>query len=242
MNTLESIDTLSTRQAAAKLGTSPLAVRRLVARRLIPAAVDDDDDTRIHIDPGDLARYVEAGMPDFPGPRFDARGRWFFEPDSFRAAELFCWRCILAVDSQLPSDDELLARFGTAADATVAMETTGGVEELLAAAVPAEFRGAGRYPDWRTLYLAEKIRRAARAILRRPEERIAGLSALERLYASPEAYERIARAAAAAVRADRIAFCRELAIGGRRAVLTFALRHRDIAPPATFGQAAALAF
>lgn len=77
---------LTAEQAAVELGTTPLAVRRLVARGVlkgIPVGVD-----AVRILPADLAAYAAAGLPDFERPPLDQQGGFRTEGSYVEAGRL----------------------------------------------------------------------------------------------------------------------------------------------------------
>jgi len=190
------IVTLSVQQAATELNLDELGVHRLIARRRIAA-------TRVgnawRILPAAVEKHVAAGAPDQPGPPVE--GRWLAPyPRPFHPRGSFQDAMAAAAEEQLVADSAALARVAEADHEPVEVPVTiaGPVLETARQALPTfaqtpEIRELRlQFPTWGHLWAAQQMREFARLHL---EQTPSMTPPIQRLYASPEQYAEVVKAA-----------------------------------------------
>jgi DNA-binding Xre family transcriptional regulator len=224
---------LTVEAVAAELGTSPLAVARLVARRQLRAVPLGTSGNR-RVLAAEVGRYVAVGAPGFDMPPTGAR--WFADiqyaanfGDAIRDAAL----------EQLPLKAPVVAE-GQA----VPLRIT----PALVAVIQGQAKGPWGstvqtgFPDWRVAYLVSLVRGHAEKLLAMKAKPLAAL------YADPESYTRIVGEAVALTLAGSISMTKSFlveAAPGRAAgwvAVHFELPHAALAPGSTMATVLDLAF
>jgi len=168
--------------AALDLGVAPLAVKRLIARRRLRAVrLGPNGEWRIAA--AEVARYIEAGAPDFAFPETD--GPWLA---GVRSADGFAQAIRDAAADQIPNEPPAV-REGQA----VPIQLTPAVLAVIQGPPRGPFGVQMKTPfvDWRVAYLVDLMRKAAYQTM--------GVSLeppLQRLYDTPDAYTRVLAQAA----------------------------------------------
>jgi len=186
---------LTVSAVAADLGVAPLAVKRLIARRRLKAVrLGPDGEWRIAA--AEVARYIEAGAPDFAFPETD--GPWLA---GVRSADGFAQSIRDAADEQIP-DEAPAVREGQA----VPIQLTAAVLAVIQGPPRGPFGVQIRTPfvDWRVAYLADLVRKAAYQTMR-----VSLQPPLQRLYDTPDAYTRILAEAAPQVLSGAISMSKQ---------------------------------
>ena len=227
--------------AAGALGTTPLNVKRLIARSRFRATRLGAGNTW-RLDADVIRNYVAAGAPDFDMPLTE--GPWF---RPIRSAAHFPQAIINAAAEQVPATmPPNVPEVGA-----VPIRITAPVSAVILAKpsilvgetwyIPAEADVA--LGDWRVAYLVERVRGFALEVL--------GLAdaspPLSRFYNSPREYLRVVDAAVRETLAGAISFGKIYAVtdqygqpASRR--ISFELPHAALAPTTTMATVLALAF
>lgn len=218
---------LTVEHVAAELSTDTLAVKRLIARGRLPATrLGDGREWRVSEDA--LQQYVTRGAIDFNPPAFNAN--WFATDDVANANAFFDAAKEAMREQVLPElPASMVPRKGLGDSVDIEVTLTGKVDALLKQTVPHGMRLAGAEPDsrnWREIYLVEQLRSAARVVLGR--DRKAGLP-LEKLYAGPDEYDRIVKAAEASALGKRIPLRQQYTIDSRVINVWYILNHSQLA-------------
>lgn len=241
MNISASTGLLDLAGAAATLGASVLGVKRLIARsRLRAVRLGAGDTWRVDADV--IRNYVAAGAADFDMPLTE--GPWF---RVIRSAAHFGQAIINGAADQVPA----VMPAGIPETGAVRLKITPPIAAAILAppsifvgdvrTVPADADSA--FPDWRTAFLAERIRGFALEIL--------GLAdaspPLARLYSDPDSYLRVVGEAVQRTLAGSIAFGKIYAVtdqygqpASRR--ISFELPHSALGAGGTMGVVLSLAF
>jgi transcriptional regulator with XRE-family HTH domain len=223
---------LTVAAVAAELGTRPLAISRLIARRRLKAVPLGASGSR-RILASEVARYVGAGAPDFDTPPMGAR--WFSD---IQYAAAFGDAIREAALEQLP------AKAPTVADGQAVLLR---ITPALVAVITGQPRGPWNavvktnYPDWRTMYFINLVRGHAEKALAMKAEPLAAL------YADPEAYTRVVGEAVAQTLAGSISMTKSYLVEAPGRVpewfaFQFELPHSALAPGNTMGTVLDLAF
>jgi DNA-binding Xre family transcriptional regulator len=223
---------LTVEAVAAELGTSPLAVARLIARRQLKAVPLGTSGNR-RVLATEVTRYVAAGAPGFDMPPTGAR--WFSD---IPLAAAFADAIRAAANEQLPAKAPVVGegqatplRITPAINAVVLGQAKGPWGVVVETG----------FPDWRVGYLANLVRGHA--------EKIVAMQAkpLKALYAGPEAYTRIVGEAVALTLAGAISMSKSYLVEapGRTPVwvgFQFELPHAALAAGSTMMTVLDLAF
>lgn len=231
---------LTVAEAAAQLGVTALAVKRIIARgRLkatrIPAGrqtplVENQSNRyaewRIVAD--DLARYVQAGAPDLALPPLegnpDEGDAWFHAREDQKARMLE--RAIeKALTEQSPSlvethREQLQRQFKAGLPLEIELPLSGAALVVFDGPVPVtgyeppDARGASRYRSYGQLFMAVEMRAAVRTELRVKRQP----PTLASLYQGPEEYAALAAAAAENVQNRRLVFSQTIVLQKERTV------------------------
>ena len=229
--------------AAGALGTTPLSVRRLIARSRLRAVQLGKGDTW-RIDADEIRRYAASGAPDFDPPPRSNDEPWFPE---IRSAAHFPQAIVNAAAGQapetmppdVPEGGAIPIRITPAVSAVI----TGRPSILVGETRYVPMSAEGLFPDWRVAYLASRVRRFALEVL--------GLGdaspPLPRLYNSPREYLRIVDAAVRQTLAGAISFGKIYPITDRYGQpaserISFELAHTALAPTTTMATVLSLAF
>jgi len=222
---------LTVEAVAAELGTSPLAVARLVARRQLRAVPLGTSGNR-RVLAAEVTRYVAAGAPDFDMPPTGAR--WFAD---IQYAANFADAIRDAAKDQLPLKAPVVAE-GQAVPL--------GITPAIVAVIQGQAKGPWGataklpFPDWRTAYLVDLVRGHA-------EKGLAMKAApLKALYADPESYMRVIGAAVALTLAGSIGMSKSYLVDATGVPtwvsFQFELPHAALAPGSTMATVLDFAF
>jgi excisionase family DNA binding protein len=228
--------------AAGVLGSTALAVKRLIARNRL-RAVRLGAGKVWRIDADEIRRYVAAGAPDFDPPPRGNDEPWF---QNIRSAAHFPQAVINAAADQapeimpanVPEGGAVQLRITPAIAAAIKGRPAIFVGDTLT--VPADADAV--FPDWRTAYLVERVHRFALEVLGTGD----GSPPLARFYESPRTYLHIVDAAIRQTLAGAISFGKVYAWMDRglpvQRQISFELPHAVLAPPTTMATVLSLAF
>ena len=223
---------LTVEAVAAELGTSPLAVARLIARRQLKAVPLGTSGNR-RVLAAEVTRYVAAGAPGFDMPATTAR--WFAD---IPLAANFADAIREAANEQLPAKAPAVAE-GQA----VPLRITPAINAVVLGQAKGPWGAAVQtgFPDWRTAYLVDLVRGHG--------EKIVAMKAapLKALYADPEAYTRIVGEAVALTLAGAISLSKSYLVEAPGRVpewvpVQFELPHAALAAGSTMATVLDLAF
>lgn len=236
---------VSLENAAAELGVTPLAVKRLIARNRLKATVVGNGtenkavgrrEPGMRILPDNLAAYIGQGANDLTMPK--TAGPWFEDRDvtsslAFRSA------VIEAAEPQKLSNEEATRIAAQQPDRQRferQLTITPAIREVINRAVPAGPSApnvaaeSSRFSAWKQAYFANLLRRHVYNNLK-PQAGmpVSTKPALERLYSSPDEYRRVTMAAVVDELERRIAFDASYAVGrGRFVKFIYFLPHSAV--------------
>lgn len=191
---------LTVEQAATVLGfkpntirpdKSPLAVKRLIARKKLPATqLGSAGDWRINS--AELDKYVRSGAADFDCPKMD--GQWI-DTSELRAAAGFPTAIINAASEQILTLEQVqaLADGNDKVEYVVTLKRSGAVQEVISGTPPLSpftpngRRQPSRFGTYGNLYLAERLSELTKHEIRRGQM---ASRCYEALYRSPDEYVR----------------------------------------------------
>jgi hypothetical protein len=183
---------------AAQLATTPLSVKRLIARGQLKATVlkQTGGNKTWRVLASSVERYLTAGAPDFTMPGLNPHG-WLTDEHTYTARRFEGSKALIeAFQEQQLDDDDAKASFGkfeTSIDRAIRL--TPEVREALSQKFPNQpdygEKGYEEFPylNWAEAYLVEAARAVALKLCSHPVR--LNVSPLERLYESPEDYQRI---------------------------------------------------
>lgn len=230
---------LTLEQAAGELKTTKVHILRLIARGAL-SAVQAGDSFKIR--PADLDAYARKGSPDFDAPRFDQHGAWIEEHDLRGFAKRFQERVRDVIrDSFLTS----VPRDGRGQIMRLVNVPVAGALRQLVNAPPLKssvrISGSDNTPSpYRRAaeqYAASEMRDMLRRTIKRETSSknvtLDGGTDLTRLYASPEEYGRLTRAAAEKFNANSISLGKEYSVPQRGGMpvnvrVNYRVRHADL--------------
>lgn len=189
---------------ATELNISPIAVRRLIARRRLPGTeLIADGDWRVTA--ADLTAYVKAGVPDLQIPELDNYGGWFYRTPRPDLLKLFENKLLAATQEQLLADAKVIelanSRPKNARDTNVLavdLKASPAIKAVIDGPIPpTPFDAAGlksdaailsRFTKFGYLWAVGKVRTLAGQAVR--SSHLPGFeSPVLSLYRSPEEYE-----------------------------------------------------
>jgi len=233
MPTLPAHDFLSIDESATTLETTPLAVRRLVARKTLPATRLGEGGS-FRIPAADLNAYIGHNAPDLIPPVWSTQT----ERANGAFAQRFADAVIEAAEDQVLSDEqarELFADSPMSDSIDFKLTVTPAIRAVVESPVPASVFAPPKqqppdYPDWRFLYLVVYLREAAEKVLRRGALGLRGGD----IYESPERYTEVVAAATTRVLEQKITFSKnhlieQKALGSWKTIF-YVLSHTAIAP------------
>ncbi|HLA84317.1 MAG TPA: helix-turn-helix domain-containing protein [Thermoguttaceae bacterium] len=232
------------------LETTPLAVRRLIARRVLPAnRIGEGGPFRVA--ESDLQAYIGKNCPDLAAPPIDSNG-WLLTPYWSLAEQFSNAVADAAADQVLPIEEarKLFADAGRTVDTIdVPIVITPVVQKVLDAPRPGaafatpEQRAAEKGvldASWKLTYFAVLLRDAAEVILRDKQNQ----SPVDRFYGSPEEYGSIVSQVVGDVLRRRIGFSRTYTLDAFEPAkrIFYLLDHGKIINEKGLNNVAALAF
>ena len=226
---------VSIEAAAADLGTTPLAIRRLIARgQLAATRLGAGPKASWRIDAEEVRRYVNDGAADFDAPPM--RGGWLDADEKLGVlAGRFLQDIIFAAAGQVPPDDQ------PPKSNPVELAITPAIQRVIAQAPSPELVALG-YTDMRLVYLAVHLRSLTEKVIPVGQ----GGPKNAKLYESPDRYEEIVAKGAAALVQGFVAFSRQFVVNRtgipEREGFQFRLSHKQLAPPAILDRVTTLAF
>ena len=242
---------LDVQTVADELQIAPVEVKRIMARGELPATRIGDGPFKVTREA--LESYVKRGAPDVRLNDYTLGGSWF-DYSIRNLADGFYSAVVDASAEQKPSDEVIRQRFeankfATSLDFLIA--NRGAVAEVLAKPVPVSIHSLpsereSRFPDWKSLYAADTLRKTALSAVR-AKNRVE--SPLSVLYESKAAYQEITDAAYADASRRNIVWSKTYSYTGgpwgvipiqRRAVFVFPLA--EVFTPAAKERLLKLAF
>ena len=222
---------LAVEAVAAELGTTPLAIARLIARRQFRAVPLGISGNR-RVLAAEVVRFVGAGAPGFDMPPTGAR--WFAD---ISLAANFAAAIRDAAADQLP-----LKAPAVAEGQAVPLRITPAINAVVLGQAKGPWGSTVQtgFPDWRVAYLVSLVRGHAEKAL---AMKAAPLAAL---YASPEEYTRTIGAAVALTLAGSIGMSKSYLVDATGVPtwvsFQFELPHAALAPGSTMTTVLDLAF
>jgi len=230
--------------AADELDITAIGVQRLIARGQLRATrLGQKPDAPWRIAATEVARYVEAGAPDFDCPPLGAG--WFADPhDLHRRAVglLAAVKAATALDGQLPD----AADGPPTADPSkpVVLRISANIRRALDHPLPTSTVPSDA-PDLAAIYGTAKVAYAVFKLRQHARDAIGfdgRTPPIRRLYATPAEYQRFTGEAVRLFLAGSMQFGQSYAARGGTRVWRFVLPHRKIATGPVVKSALAIAF
>jgi len=167
---------------ASELGTTPIGVRRLIAReRLQAVTLGTGPKAPWRVSSAELDKYIGSGCPDLACP--DLKGDWFGGADCDVAAGVFLSAMQTAIAAQIPEE-------APAADEVQVALSNAMRAAMIAPPVkqPGSDRDGQTFPDAFSTYAVQRLRFFARKAMANTGKVAGGVS---RLYESPAVYSAV---------------------------------------------------